>query len=186
MENTARTQYVSNLLIIIVILLTSGCVNSSSIGESEVTIYDHSDSAGLLFEITLDEQRYHVHDEIKVKMRLENVGSSPILVNSNIVISGYEPDEETTVYFEIKNPSGIILPFDNIIRWVRTEPFEFILLNPNEEVILMGRLDGYYDLDEIGLYTIKAIYRNTIDHPDGRPAWKGTVESNVTTWEITS
>ena len=51
-------------------------------------------------------------------------------------------------------------------------------------MIFRAKLNGFYKFIEIGDYTVKAVYNNTLDHPDGRPAWKGTVESNIASFKL--
>ena len=121
-------------------------------------------------------------------MVLRYQGVEPILVNRRLIptpqFSG-SPGCLDSVYFIIKNPLGKILHFRLKIRFTCPKPEDFVILSNGEEIIQTQRLENIFDFGESGVYTIQSIYNNAVDHPDGKEAWKGTIDSNIITIEIT-
>ncbi|TES88866.1 MAG: hypothetical protein E3J88_06820 [Anaerolineales bacterium] len=140
----------------------------------------------LIFEISTNKTIYRVNDKISVRMVLRYQGVEPILVNRRLGVTPLNlPECANSVNLSITNPLGNILKYRSRINIGCPKPKDFVILNSGEEILKSQRIDEHFHFDKVGIYTIQAAYNNTSDHPDGRDAWKGTVESNVITIRIT-
>jgi hypothetical protein len=166
------------------IIMIQSCSNPRLTTEPEIVIEDLSGEDIISFEIYFKESEYSMQGDIPVEMRFTNQGSKPIIFNGNFVIIFPNSGENVSIVFTIQDPSGEILPYGFYPHIIRDEPHYFPILEPNGEMIFRAKLNGFYKFIEIGDYTVKAVYNNAMDHPDGRPAWKGTVESSITTIKI--
>ena len=176
---------IREVLVLGLLFTIQSCSNPSLTHEPEIVIEDLSGEDIISFEIYFEELEYSISGDVPIHMIIKNQGAKPVIFNQNTIITGPNWGEEVSLIFYIQDPSGVILPFGPItMQVIRTQPSDFIILEQNEEINLIAYLNSYFNFSEVGDYTVKAVYNNTLDHPDGRPAWKGTVESNIASFKL--
>lgn len=155
-----------------------------------IVVVSCSDSVNLdpelFFEISFDKTTYRLNEEINVRMVLRYQGVEPILVNSRLFATPIgSPSCIYSVDFTITNPLGNILLYLSTLRIGCPKPEDFVMLYSGEETSRTQNLDMVFDFSKAGIYTIQATYNNASNHPDGKEAWIGTIQSNIITIEIT-
>jgi len=119
-------------------------------------------------------------------MVLRYQGVEPILVNRRLGLTPlYLPECANSVNLSITDPLGNILNYSSRINIGCPKPEDFVILNNGDEISSTQRIDEDFHFDKAGIYTIQATYNNVSNHPDGKEAWKGTIDSNIITIEIT-
>jgi hypothetical protein len=99
------------IFLICLSIIAQGCSNINPTEEPVIVVEDQSGLDVISFEIYFEEQAYSSRDDIPVEMRFINQGSKPVMVNGNVVIIYPNSGEDTSVVFNIHDPSGKILPF---------------------------------------------------------------------------
>jgi len=196
------TNIISVFCITYLVIIGRGCSNQEPvstkiiIGETSVdpnvtaTSIENSpdfQETSLLFEISSDKLIYRVGEDITIEMILSNLGPNPVVVKSSLWATSVESlPELNSVNFIVINPSGDIIPFGLRLNLPLPSTKDFVILEPSGNPLRVRQFgfEEIFDFSEIGIYTIQATYHNVIDSPDGREAWKGTLESNTITIEV--
>ncbi len=101
-----------------------------------------------------------------------------LFFNKRLIV-GYE------LVFDIRKPSGknIDLKYDLYVG--SPDKNDFILLEDGKKFSVVIDLADDYTLDEKGIYTVKAVYKNQYDGKEfGLKAWTGKIESNILEFKI--
>ncbi len=140
--------------------------------------------------LSMEHRTYHQGEHIAVQVILQNRGSDNLRIQTRMAIN-YPPEIPAfgDVYFVITSPSGKVVAFDQLTR-VRTVDLEdFKILDagktyPSEHPLEYQITSFYAPFDEVGTYSVQAIYENRRDPGDGRSAWKGRLTSNTVTFAL--
>ena len=150
-----------------------------------------------LLSLRIDPDRYvyHLNDVINLTIKLMNTSERTLLVTDYLVYDLPDlPPPLRTLSYEIVGPDGEKLKNIGLAINKRSmRVTNFVLLNPGESVDRMEAPTWWFHFDQIGDYSIKACYENTIDPGwfaqiessgvsdyDLRNAWKGIICSNET------
>jgi hypothetical protein len=147
------------------------------------TTYHHHP---LSIALNLNQDSYLPNNQIRATLRLQNVGSVPVLINRRMGVKLYDVEGPGEVWFIITSTTGAEAQWSaQSVRINRglPEDYDFSELAPGEVIELTYILNNYYAL-EVGEYKIKAIYHNQYDPRNGQVAWKGKLESNIVTFTI--
>jgi len=162
--------------------LLIGCGSKAAIGSTPIESIEPVDSE-LTFTISSDKQIYSLNEEIFITMSLRNNSDKPLIVNE-FLLSDRTPRPFGVVAFTIYGPTGDLLIFHVFQDYLSPPSKYFVPLSPNDSTSEKTTISSEYNFDQIGIYTISAEYNNQIDSPDGREAWKGTLESNTIMIEV--
>jgi hypothetical protein len=128
----------------------------------------------LSLRITSDWAIYHLKSNILITIQLTNVSNHSVLVNGYLTFDEpYFPPPIRTISFEIKDPSGVLLSSDVIINKRMIRESDFLLLSPGESTEIKYCPSCYFHFEEIGDYSIRVCYENSVD-----PAWLSVIESS--------
>jgi hypothetical protein len=135
--------------------------------------------------LKLDKSAYRIDEPIMATLHLYNKAKIDILINArlglNILLA---PASELDVAFIVITPSGQKAGFLPKVRMSRLNDDDFVILYAGHSIQKEYDLEEFYSLDEIGTYTVHAIYENQFDPQNGISAWKGQLESNTLQFEI--
>mgnify|MGYP007118312868 CR=1 FL=1 len=141
-------------------------------------------SPGLAFSLSLDQDTHNVGEEILAVWELENLSEEAILVNRRLSPNAIPEFSEIDFIFVAPLARGIHLVVDIEMRNLPEED-DFILLDPGQIVsgyYLISRVYG--PLTDPGEYSIRAIYNNHFNPPSGTPAWQDEIYSNMVLFTI--
>ena len=152
------------IITLLLILLTPAC-NPKVVNELELQIGVNPD--------------YKLGEDIRVTLFLVNNQEESIVVNKRMGLNvGQRHLGE--VYFIIKSPSGQGVNLVPILDYSLNVPSDFIDLEPGKSLSHSYVLNQYFaPLDEIGKYSIQAVYYNYSQPDDGRTAWTGEIRSDI-------
>lgn len=147
----------------------------------------------LTLTINSEQQTYHIGEEVFVNLTLTNTGVEQLFLYGRMIFVTFpSPPELNLSEIIILDPTHKIIPFKGYanVDWLpRKENFFF--LGPGESITKQSYILNSEDYDQPGVYTLKAIYRNSFDpsdvfenSDDTREAWKGEVVSDLATFEI--
>jgi hypothetical protein len=167
-----------SLIIIVIALSVVGCrlIDGSSKG---------SQMDKLTLSINADKSIYQLGEAVRVSVILTNSGGVDILVNKRMALNFPDaPKTARDLSFTIEGPLGKLAPFIARVNVRPTRPNDFILLSPDETVEIFYDIESLYYLEDIGSYSIFAIYQNALDPDEITNAWKGELKSNVIVFEV--
>lgn len=128
---------------------------------------------------------FRVGDDIPIKITLTNVNTNQdVAINKRLAPNdSFAPGVLRDIVFEILAPSGgnLTLGFVNVLP---LDAGDFTLLHPGDAYSDTLVLQDYYLLDEVGVYSIRAIYHNETDPGGVGAVWKGTIASNSVSLSI--
>lgn len=172
-------------------LFLSGCLSF----QTKITPISTLDSANenngqLLLIITLEKNKYHLGEQIRPNLRLQNLGSRGVLIRNKFT-PGYDANEHHVNIEEIfigPNHKPVDLS-GTMVRFLPSSEMEFnsefqILEGMKEFSRTFGNLGFNYNINQVGKYSYQIKYKNHFDPSDGRIAWKGILTSNVIEFEI--
>ena len=152
-----------------------------------------STNTPLTLTINPDKQIYHIGEEVLVNLALTNTGDKQLLVYGRMIfVPSPSPVELNLSEIIVLDPTHKVIPLNanGNIDWLPRKE-NFLILEPGESVTKQSYIWDSEDYDQSGIYTLKAIYRNSFDpsdvyenSDDKREAWKGEVVSTSTTFEI--
>ena len=161
------------------------CVNTSEKSND-------AQKQALKLTLRFEQSTYHVGEPVVAIVRLENIGSETIIVNS-LMRMGLPPDPSPVrdIAFDVITPTGEIYWPDINITPGPLYNTHFVELKSGESFEKIVHLDSYfYNFTEVGTYKIIANYQNIldpkdaildpngVDTSDNRIAWKGELNSD--------
>ena len=173
-----------------ILILLCGTILITSCAPTEFPV---SVDNPLTLTIDPEQQTYHLGEKIFVNLTLTNTGDEQLLVYGRMIfVPSPSPVELNLSEIIVFDPTHKVIPLNangNIAWQPRKESFFF--LGPGESITKQSYILNSEDYDQPGIYTLKAIYRNSFDpsdvfenSDDTREAWKGEVVSSSTTFEI--
>ena len=171
-------------LVLLVVLSLSGCageptpepLTTSATPTRGVTT---SDPDGLELVLTLDKAVYGLNEPITATIVLTNKSAQPILVQGRLAVNwDGAPSDHRDLCLVILNPQGEKAWFEPLINMGSAQDKHFVTLAPGKSLERIFPVLGAYTLDEVGEYTIQAVYQNQRDPSTGQQAWKGELKSN--------
>lgn len=143
-----------------------------------------NDSDLLSIVMDLPVQTIKLGETIEANITLKNISDSPLVVNKRLLLN-LPVGEMSEMWFEIQNNEGKSLPLGVLIRVRLPIPSDFIVLQPDQSISDTYDLNYWYLIKEPGVYTVKAIYRNTTIPQGYTNVWTGEISSEVIQIEIT-
>lgn len=95
-----------------------------------------------------------------------------------------EPAIVRELSLNILTPSRQETPFTARVHPVYLNDDFFIFLNPQDFISVSYDIERFYDLSEIGNYSVFAVYENQVDPENGLNSWKGTIKSNLVEFTV--
>jgi hypothetical protein len=158
---------------------------SISLGGCNFTTTEGDKVQSLMLEIGLEKTRYQFGDTIPVSVKLINAGDSDIVINKRMAVNvSGAPKSLREITFNVTGPSGEYIPFTTKINVRRTTAEDLIILSPGETIEKVYNINKLYDIKNVGVYSISAVYQNSIGTDQSDLTWKDKVISNTTTFEI--
>jgi hypothetical protein len=116
---------------------------------------------------------------VEVTLRVENVSSDPLLVNSRLALhAAHAPAPFREISFEIEGPDGKARPFTSRVNRRHANESDLKELAPGASLEERYEISRYYDLGATGTYRLRAVYSTSpISDVSGRPVWSGTARS---------
>jgi hypothetical protein len=140
----------------------------------------------LELDLETDHDIYKKGADITANLYLSNTQQDPILVNKRMGIYFLETRDLGEVAFIITAPSSKEISYGARGLESYPEDGDYSDLGPGQTISRSYILNRYYYFfDEIGQYSIQAVYHNYRDPSDGRIAWKGEIRSDIIHFTIT-
>ncbi len=136
----------------------------------------------LLLTLSFDKVVYQFGDKIRASISLENTGDEGVLINKRMAINSIGPREITLV---IIGPAEEKVPSTAFISVRTLELEDFGTLASGENITVSEDIEGNYYFQAGKVYSVFAVYQNTLDPDKYTTAWKGELKSNVVVFEIT-
>lgn len=173
---------------ILILLCGTILITSCAPTESSVSVDNP-----LTLTIDPEQQTYHLGEKIFVNLTLTNTGDEQLLVYGRMIFVTFPSLPEFSMgEIIVLDPTHKIISYkgEANIDWLPRKE-NFLILKLSESVTKQSYIWDSEDYDQPGIYTLKAIYRNSFDpsdvfknSDDTRKAWKGEVVSSSTTFEI--
>lgn len=167
------------LLLFVTAFISSSCTTQTK---------DAAQEQPLKLTLRFEKTEYHVGDPVIATVKLENIGSVPIIINSRMLAGlPFMPPQTCEIVFDVLDPSG-----KSYWPSVNLDPgglynTDFVELKPGDSIEEEIHLDSYgYVFTKVGIYMVVAKYQNAIDPKDAnslkdvednRIAWKGIINS---------
>jgi len=140
---------------------------------------------GLELVLGIDQLDYKKGEDITATLYLSNPQQDTILVNKRMSVYFLELKYYGEVAFIITAPSGREVSYGVRDSGSYPEEDDFSDLGPEETISRSYILNRYYYFfNEVGQYSVQAVYHNDSDPGDGRIAWKGEIRSDVVHFTI--
>jgi hypothetical protein len=167
----------------LLVLLVVGCsVETPCVGNRSTKYFEEP----LVVTLELEKDAYSLTDVINAKIILANNGKTNVIVNSRMALNfSAALASDRDIELIISQPSGDAVPFIVKLRIAPLANGDFVVLESGDSIQQSYDLRDYYQLDEIGEYTITAIYENQSDPSKGICTWKGKLESNKVSFTLT-
>lgn len=173
-----------NILAILFIIILVGCKKNTDVHKDAIR---GNQMPELSLTLSLDKAIYNRGESVLALATLSNITNKDLLINSRVAINfPTAPDLLRDIMFNIYKPSGNLSSFIARVNIRPATSNDFIILPAGEKFEIHYNLAKYYNLNEIGNYSVTAIYNNIIDPEGNRIAWKGEVSSNEVLFTITS
>lgn len=99
--------------------------------------------------------------EVGVNVVLSNTGSSPLWVNKRFLLNTvHSPKPFREIWLDVKAPNGKMLEFRCRIKAGYAREEHYALLPPGGSVKAEMRISDCFDMQEKGIYQIKAHYQD--------------------------
>ncbi|MEW6240551.1 MAG: hypothetical protein AB1564_07050 [Chloroflexota bacterium] len=151
--------------------------------------------SSLRLTVIVDRESFGSFEDVSAKVILENVGNESLLVNGRLLFrtEPYFPPEGIEGLFLITDAEGKSVIVDGKIDHGFPIDEFFIVLSPGQYIEKIVTLHGLgfipQEFRNNELYTVVAYYQNSLDVTriiDGKEivAWKGKIQSNTVTFQI--
>lgn len=141
-------------------------------------------SQELEFSIRLDKTSFTKGEAVRCTMTIKNTSKKPLVVNSRLLVN--LPNGPHEVSLLISDPDNHLVIFTSLVR-ASFQSDEFVNLAPGASASTGYTISNDFDFTKAGAYSIVAYYENKSDPPPSqnmKPAWKGTLVSNKTSFSI--
>jgi hypothetical protein len=176
-----QRKFMKNKLILLLLVFL---ISISLIGCNLATIKG-DEVESLMLETNVEKTKYQSSDPILVSVKLTNTGDNDVVINQRMAINySSAPKSLREITFTVTGPSGENIPFTakTNVRRVKTE--DLVVLSPGETIEKVYDINLFYNIKNTGVYSISAIYQNSIEIDKNDLTWKDKVISNTTTFEV--
>ena len=174
-------------IILLLVLLAAGSLATCSIKKDLIntpTIAPVQDS-GLVLGLQLDKSVYRIGMPVIAHLKLENVESKDIITKNRMVLNNPNaPAIVTDTAFVIISPLGLQKFLRDKVSVLPLSNGNFQILRAGDAVQATYDLANNYSLEDVGVYSVYAIYQNQSNSPNGLVAWKGKIQSPTIAFTI--
>ncbi len=120
--------------------------------------------------------KYDVHGPIEITVILTNLFSTPLLLNSRMLVNHERLQGELS--FRVTGPDGQRVDIRSLVTPLSIRDEDFVILERGESIQRTLDLSDTFGIKRKGIYQIRVCYHNEVDYvAEGHRAWKGRVWS---------